>query len=145
MPPPVLSIVADSRQISTPARFAALPELHAWLVRLGEQEKLDEELLERLQLTVEELFANSIHHGYCGECDALVSMELRIEADTVRLTYCDRGAPFNLQQAAPTAASPERLGGFGLNLVRALSNAIEYRHEHDTNITELVFSRRNRV
>ena len=92
-----------------------------------------------MQLTVEELFANTIHHGYCKECDATIWLSLNISANMATLVFCDNAKPFNVLEAKSLSASIERLGGVGLNLIRALTSKISYRYENNRNITTLFF------
>lgn len=92
-----------------------------------------------MQLVTEELFVNTLHHGYGCECDAEISLALTIEYDQASLTFLDHAPPFNLLQREPLPASAERMGGVGLNLIRALSGAIRYQRVGDCNITILDF------
>lgn len=121
------------------ARFAALPTIMAWIERSADSGGLDSGQSKRMQLAAEELFVNSIHHGYGGECDAGIELALDIDAERATLTFIDHAPPFNLNDAAPLTASAERIGGVGLNLVRALANAIRYRRESNSNVTMLDF------
>jgi len=121
------------------ARFAALPTIMAWIERSADSGGLDSDQSKRMQLAAEELFVNSIHHGYGGECDAGIELALDIDAVRATLTFIDHAPPFNMNDAAPLTASAERIGGVGLNLVRALANAIRYRRESNSNVTILDF------
>lgn len=122
-----------------PARFAALPTVMAWIERGANNVGLDTSQSKRMQLAAEELFVNSIHHGYGGESDAGIELALEINAERATLTFIDHAPPFNLNDAVPLSASTERIGGVGLNLVRALANAIRYRRESNSNVTMLDF------
>ncbi len=130
----------DASEESAHAHFSDLPALQAWLAHWALACRLEERMLKRLQLCLEELFANSIHHGYRGQSDAPIRVKLDRSLDRVRLTYADRAPAFNLLQAAQLPASSERLGGVGLNLIRALTNRIQYQHEAGWNITILEFT-----
>ncbi len=122
-----------------PARFAALPMVMAWIERSAGNGGLDASQSMRMQLAAEELFVNSIHHGYGGESDADIELALDIDSERATLTFIDHAPPFNLNDAAPLSASAERIGGVGLNLVRALTKAIRYRRELHSNVTMLDF------
>lgn len=98
-----------------------------------------------MQLTVEELFANTIHHGYRKECGATIWLSLNISANMATLVFCDNAKPFNVLEAKSLPASVERLGGVGLNLIRALTSNISYRYENNRNITTLFFQLNNSV
>lgn len=88
----------------------------------------EERMLKRLQLCLEELFANSIHHGYRGESDVPIRLKLDRSPERVRLTHADWAPAFNLLHVARLPADSERRG-VGLNLIRALTNRIQYQHQ----------------
>jgi serine/threonine-protein kinase RsbW len=111
----------------------------AWIERRADSGGLDVSQSKRMQLAAEELFVNSIHHGYGGECDSGIELALDIDAERATLTFIDHAPPFNLNDAAPLSASTERIGGVGLNLVRAMTTAIRYRRETHSNVTMLDF------
>jgi len=129
----------STSEMSVSARFAALTELMQWLER--EANMLESDQVKRMQLVTEELFANSINHGYGTECDATISLVLNIDAERVNLIYRDSAKPFDLLSAQPLPASTDRIGGIGLNLIRALASAIRYQYKNGHNIIELDFSR----
>lgn len=130
----------NASEESARALFSDLPSLQAWLAQWASACQLEERMLKRLQLCLEELFANSIHHGYRGESDAPIRLKLDRSPERVRLTYADRAPAFNLLHVARLPADSERLGGVGLNLIRALTNRIQYQHEAGWNITTLEFT-----
>jgi anti-sigma regulatory factor (Ser/Thr protein kinase) len=139
LPPEPQSTLSDSRQISVAARFAALPELLGWIEHEATADELDVAMVKRMQLVVEELFVNAIHHGYGKECDASINLALSSDGKLATLSFSDTAKPFNLLEGKPLPASSERLGGVGLNLVRALASAIRYQHHDGRNITTLDF------
>ncbi len=139
MSPENPSNAPDSREISVAARFAALPGLLAWIERETRAGGLAAATTKRMQLAVEELFANAIHHGYGEECDARVTLALHIDGNLARVTFSDSARPFDPLSALPLPADPERLGGVGLNLVRALAGSIKYRRDAGRNIMTLAF------
>ncbi len=130
-----------STEISTSARFTSLPRLLAWVEDCAAASRLAPGQSQRLQLVVEELFANTIHHGYGGECERPVRLSWQTHNDRITLGYADEAPPFNLLEAAPLPPSQERIGGAGLNLVRALASTIRFRRDGRSNVTELDFSR----
>lgn len=93
-----------------------------------------------MQLVVEELFANTIHHGLGGECDAPVRLAVACADGSCRLHYSDSAPRFDPMQAPVLSASPDRPGGVGIVLVRQLSDTIRYRRLPDGNCLELVFT-----
>lgn len=101
----------------------------------------DEERL-RIVLLVEELFANSVNHGYGGDSDEPVWLSLRVDGETCRLVYEDRAPPYN-----PFGAATENdmegdldhrpIGGLGIVLLTELSTTRRYERRGDRNVIEL--------
>jgi len=96
-------------------------------------------MTKRIQLVIEELFTNSILHGHETECDSSIELTFNVDAKRIKLTYSDCAKPFDLLTAQPLPTSTERIGGVGLNLVRAMTSAIRYRHANGRNIIDLEF------
>jgi anti-sigma regulatory factor (Ser/Thr protein kinase) len=96
----------------------------------------------RLLLVVEELFCNSLEHGYGGECDQPVELELEPGADGCRVLYRDRAPEFNpfADHAEPLlVASPELrpVGGLGIMLLSRYATWRRYRRQDGVNLIEL--------
>lgn len=134
--------------ICIPARFSALPQLLAPLAPAAQavvSPGLTQTLL-RAQVAVEELFANSIHHGYGEESDQPVWLSVALQGDTLRVVYADQAAAFDPFAAIeppnddPTTSVDDRkLGGLGRLLVRELANHCTYQREDGRNVTRLEF------
>lgn len=88
---------------------------------------------------VEELFANTLEHGFTGESATLVTVALTGSTPGIHLRYCDQAPPFDPTAAAPLTPDGERLGGFGLNLVRSLASSLHYQRQASCNILALDF------
>jgi len=126
-----------STEISTTARYAELPGL---MRHLGQQASLlgiSATAIPRLHLILEELFSNSIEHGYGQECAQPVSISLQTHGSGVTLIYRDQAAPFDINQRSVRTPDEESLGGFGINLVLGMADAVRCRWEAGSNITEV--------
>ena len=80
---------------------------------------------------LEELFTNSIRHGYGGDCDDPIWVSLEQQSDCVRVTYEDAAPAYDPLTATPradlTAPAQERaLGGLGVLITVQLSRDIAY-------------------
>ena len=101
----------------------------------------DDERL-RIILLVEELFANSVNHGYGGDSDAPVWLSVLVEDRSCRLVYEDRAPPYNPFTAA-TGGNTEGdlddrpIGGLGIVLLIELSTSRRYERRGDRNVIEL--------
>ncbi len=141
--------VKKSDTLCIPARFSALPQLLAPLAPAAQavaSPALTRTLL-RAQLAVEELFANSIHHGYGQESDQPVWLGVTLQGNTLQLVYADQAAAFDpfaaieAPDADPTTPLDKRkVGGLGRLLVRELADHCAYRREDGRNVTMLEFS-----
>ena len=150
--PPLLSIPSMTDKnpdgICIPARFSALPQLLAPLAPEAHAPASPEliQMLLRAQLAVEELFANSIHHGYGQESDQPVWLTVTLQGATLQVVYADQAAAFNPLSAIETPdddpATPvdgRKVGGLGRLLVRELARHCAYRREGERNVTQLEF------
>ncbi len=108
-----------------------LKELVGFLEAAG----FSEELIHDLQLISEELLVNAISYGYPDGRSGRLAITGEIsEARKVRLVFCDDGDPFDLTTAQERDLDEERLGGWGLPMIKALSDRLEYRREAEQNI-----------
>ena len=90
----------------------------------------------RVTLIVEELFTNSVHHGYGGDCDRPIWLSLETRGEKIELVYED-GAPEHdpFKAVAEPASSPhsQRVGGWGLRLVKQMGDSARYARVDDRN------------
>lgn len=133
-----------ARDITLPARFASLKPLLAWLDEQIQAQSSREDctsvLSQRIQLVVEELLANTIHHGYGGESDHPVTLSLRCRDATVSLVYEDQAPSFNPLAEPLDNRQTDQLGGIGLPLIRRLPRAVRYQPRPGGNRIELDFA-----
>ena len=130
---------AHSTEFSVSARYAELPGLMREIARQTAEFGCPAGICERLQLVVEELFTNTIAHGYGAECAAPVRIGLSRAGDSLTLRYIDQAAPFDPGKIAPATASTAAIGGLGLSLIRGMSKNIRYQRLGPHNVTELDF------
>ena len=97
---------------------------------------------QRMQLVIEELFANTINHGHGSECDAPVRLAVFFQARRCRLLYRDSAPPFNLLQTPSANPLPAQIGGVGIHLIRRLTKSVRYLESAEGNRLELTFEDR---
>ena len=94
----------------------------------------------RLTLIVEELFTNSVLHGYGGDCEAPIEVVLTTDSGDITLLYEDAADEYD--PLAECAAEPDHLhgavesrpvGGLGLHLVSELAADARYAREAGRN------------
>jgi anti-sigma regulatory factor (Ser/Thr protein kinase) len=96
----------------------------------------------RIILLVEELFANTVNHGYGGDSDKPVWISVRAGEDLCRVVYEDSGPaydPFAAVDSSSTEADLEqrRIGGLGIVLLMELSSGRTYERRGDRNVIQL--------
>lgn len=126
-----------STEISSPARFVALPGLMHQLLSQAQALGLAARQLPHLQLIVEELFSNTITHGYGQECDQPVDVMLRSNGTGLTLIYQDWASPFDLSLMRSSDPVANQIGGLGVNLILGLAHAIRYQRGAGFNRTEI--------
>jgi anti-sigma regulatory factor (Ser/Thr protein kinase) len=102
--------------------------------------------IQRLVLIAEELFCNTIEHGYAGDSDQPVWFELSATADGCKLVYQDAAPPhdpFNSIKVPHPAGNAANLpiGGLGVFLIGQLSTLKRYERRGDRNVIELCVPR----
>ena len=96
----------------------------------------------RIMLLVEELFANSVNHGYGGDSDKPVWLSVRVGDQSLELVYEDCAPeynPFDAVDASSTEDDVEhrRIGGLGIVLLIELSSSRSYERRGERNVIEL--------
>lgn len=96
----------------------------------------------RLVLIVEELFANSVNHGYGGDSDKPVWLTIEVDDAQCRLVYEDCAPefdPFASVDMTTTEADIEsrRVGGLGVVLLVELSSRRSYHRDGDRNVIDI--------
>ena len=88
------SIPAAERRVFA-ARLSVLPATAAFVAGFCARHDIAHDDALRLTLIVEELFTNSVMHGYGGESDAPIELALATGAGEVTLVYDDAAPPFD--------------------------------------------------
>ena len=91
-------------------------------------------------MIIEELFTNTIEHGYHAENDAPIRIALESQDDVVTLLYEDSAPRYDpLSNASVQASALGELldtplpGGLGVHLVRELTSDARYAYEDGSN------------
>ena len=97
---------------------------------------------QRVVLLVEELFTNSVNHGYGGDSDQPVWLTLAVDGEDCRLIYEDCGPPhdpFSIPDkgSSHSPAEDRPIGGLGILLLIELSSNRHYSRREDRNVIEL--------
>ncbi|MCG6946983.1 MAG: ATP-binding protein [Deltaproteobacteria bacterium] len=103
-----------------------------------EPRALSSKLVYAVNLILEEILMNIIKYGYDDEDSHEIEVQIGVEEEEVALTVIDDGKEFNpltIPGLARSKSAMDRLEeGLGLQFVRHMRNAMEYRREEDKNI-----------
>jgi len=124
------------------ARLTTLPELLEHLRGACAAAQIDDISMLRVELVLEELFTNTIRHGYRGDSDAPVWLGAVGTPGMLAVTYQDAAPPHDpLAHSVemPDAVEERAVGGLGIHLARQLTRSIAYARVDDRNILTLVF------
>ncbi|MGB7541493.1 MAG: ATP-binding protein [Burkholderiales bacterium] len=135
---------------STPhRRFAAhmdsMAEIRAFIDGVCATAGIKHEECLKLQLIVEELFTNTITHGYGGNSDSPVWIALEPCAAGLALSYQDEAPPHDpLSSYRPMKTTilvaEQPVGGLGMQLIRKLATDLSYHRDQDRNCIRLTFT-----
>ena len=106
-----------------------------------EPRELQSKLVYAVNLILEEILMNIIRYGYDDEDSHDIEVQIELEEDEVALTVRDDGKEFNpLTIPGPnrSKSAMDRIEeGLGLQFVRHMRNAMEYRRDGDRNILSI--------
>ncbi len=135
-----MSAAPPPRRFST--RFASLPELLAVAGSSCAAAGMTSQARHRVELVLEEVFSNSIRHGYSGESDKPAWFAATMLPDGLRIVYQDEAPPFDPLQDA-CLPQGEQVGGVGRVLIKTLPRSATYAREGDRNTLTLEFDLRS--
>jgi serine phosphatase RsbU (regulator of sigma subunit)/anti-sigma regulatory factor (Ser/Thr protein kinase) len=111
-----------------------------WAQRQAASAGLSEDLQHDLQVCLEEVLTNLIRHGVAGPGGKAIRVGLRPRRGRIIVCVTDRCRPFD--PASPTrrpSTDPARIGGRGLDLLRAFAPGLVYRTGDGGNELEMTF------
>jgi len=122
------------------AQLSVLPETAAFVASFCDRHAIGRNDILRLTLIVEELFTNTVEHGYGGECDAPIHIALSADSGGVSLLFEDAAPPYDpldplsgLEANLAAALDSRPIGKLGLHLIRQLTKSARYVHEDGRN------------
>lgn len=132
--------------VQVAAKFSALASLLGPLNTEQALVAVDRNTLLRAQTAVEELFANSVHHGYGGESEQPVWLTVQSQGTALNVIYADAAAAFDpfaslqaLTEVERIGLDAGRVGGLGRLLVSELADRCIYQYRDGRNVTALEF------
>ena len=106
-----------------------------------EPRALPSKLVYAVNLILEEILMNIIKYGYDDGESHDIEVQIEVEQEEVALTVIDDGKEFNpltIPRPDHSKSAMDRLEeGLGLQFVRHMRNAMEYRREENKNILKI--------
>lgn len=119
-----------------PAQTGALPEVSAFVERRCAELGACRETTLLLLLMAEELFINTVVHGYGEDARQRVDLTVRGAGAEIELVAEDSAGAFNPFEGVPDAGAPadeERVGGYGRRLLVGLTSRQAYERAGSRN------------
>lgn len=125
-----------------------LEALRVFVEENARRADLDEGLVRRIELALEEATNNIINHAYGGLGGKLELCCIPVKG-CLEITLADEGPPFNpLEVPGPDAITDiasQKIGGMGIHLIRNMVDTISYRRDGERNVLTLCFLRKDEV
>jgi serine/threonine-protein kinase RsbW len=130
----------SNEEAEFPARLTALPDTASFARGFCERNGVGRDTALRLTFVIEELFTNTVKHGFGEESDSPVRIELAMSEGGVSVIYEDSAPRYDptvrWSVAPPDLAAPaeERpVGGLGVYLIRQIVADARYAYEEGRN------------
>lgn len=131
------------------ARMESMAPIREFVDEMSAKAGMGREDCLKLLLIVEELFTNTVVHGYRGDSDSPVWIALEPQAGRVTLSYEDAAPahdPLASYRPLDTTVlmAQQPVGGLGVQLIRRLAADVSYRRRQDRNCIRLTFAAADR-
>jgi len=141
--------MANAPRARFPAKMDSMTEIRTLVEGACATAGIAHEACLKILLIVEELFTNTVLHGYRGESESPVWVALVPDEAGFTLHYEDAAPshnPFGEFRPTDTAVliAQQPVGGLGLKLIRSLAKDASYSREGGRNVIRIIFSARAR-
>jgi len=113
-----------------------------WLHRVCDEWKLSDTLINKIDMSAEEIYANIMFYSY-PKNSGIIEVTMSKYSDKVTIKFEDEGVPYNpLEKPDPDITLPpeERpLGGLGIFMVKEMTDNMDYEYKNNRNILTLTF------
>ena len=126
-----------------PARFAAVADTADFASTFCERNGFSPQIASRLRLILEELFTNSIRHGYRAESASAIRIELDVWDGCPSIVYEDSAPPYDPLTRLPAPGHDASVDappgdGLGIVLIGKLADRVSYAYRNGHNRLSLV-------
>ena len=110
--------------LTVPSNPRMLSIVRTFVEAVCQARQVDRNTIHAIVLATGEAVTNIVRHAHRDCPEASFQVECLVGAETVELTFCDQGAPFDLSQVPHMEPGELRLGGRGVYLMRVLMDEI---------------------
>lgn len=119
-----------------------LSRLAEWVADCGQVHSLPEKIAQYVDLCSAEAVTNIMTHGFTDSAAHEIAVRLMQQGEDIVLDIEDDGVAYDPTTAAPPAPATlenDRIGGWGIRIVRRFSDEVRYRRRGNRNCLTLVF------
>jgi sigma-B regulation protein RsbU (phosphoserine phosphatase) len=134
--------VATPHRLVLSRQLSHIAELRKFVSDFAHDQQLGEELEVKITLVAVELFTNTIRHSSSGLINSSIEIQMRRLEDTVWFLMEALGPHFDPVRKPVAQTLPfdlTREGGFGLQIINAMTETINYSHAAGVNRTGFGF------
>lgn len=117
-------------------------KFYNWIQSTCKNLYIDEDLVNKLEMCGEEIFANITFYAY-PEKNGIIQAELKRVNNDIIFEFKDEGVEYNiLEKPDPDITLPPEdrpIGGLGIFMIKEMTDAIFYKRENGKNILTLIF------
>lgn len=126
-------------------RLSEVESFQRRLEKMLRERGFSDDLIHDLSLVCEEVLVNIVHYGYDGDKgEREIKVDLSIdETRRVRLEIRDDAKAFDPLAVEERDHEDERPGGWGIPMLKTLTDQVQYRREGSQNVLTLLRSERD--
>jgi anti-sigma regulatory factor (Ser/Thr protein kinase) len=130
----------STESLVIPATYAALRVPAERLHKMLQAADIPETAIGECELALQELLTNLVDHAYNGDNRKMITVRFQIEDASLTIETVDFGLPSRVDLDEVHMPDPDSLaeGGYGMALIKAVMNTVEYESYGHRNTWRLV-------
>ncbi len=130
----------ETESLVIPATYAALRVPAERLRKMLLAARIPEATVGECELALQELLTNLVDHAYNGDDRKMITVHFQLEAESLTIETVDFGRPAQIDLKEVNMPDPASLseGGYGMALIKALMNTVDYESRGRKNTWRLV-------
>lgn len=131
----------QTQSITVHATYKDIRQPAEHLRSLLSSQHVPEDTINVCEMALQELLTNLVDHAYANDGSRLINVRLSWQNDQIIIETRDQGAPIGTEALnSVSMPDPSELaeGGYGMAIIQAVMDKVEYRRENDENIWQLV-------